>query len=1035
MPRNMFPLYVTFFLFSALVVPRGSLAATFCETQQMLTERGSYFSSHEEYGYQDNLLFHHFKIESPAGSPVVLRFSLLYFDEACTLGSPTDLSFEFTMPSGGIDWSVYFISPGKLEIRDSANVLLKEYSLPNAGNFPSYAKVLLKVARGGDSELVSRVLTVSQNASPPPEYTSAGEPTPGCPSSGAFGDLFDGYERTEYVDGLLRIHMRLKTLSAFPKTFTLRSLRWGEQCSSLTISAPLSVTTPAYTRYHSIRFTTPTHWELWDDEREIKIECPGCAGNILENTPLVSFEESIPGNGFTLYMKTTPLPPTRAPTCSDPCVSNILFLPGIMGSRLDEGGERRWEPGDDADIVALKLDEDGKSLSPNVEATEVIDIFDGPLFVDVGVYGSFLEDLEEKRAEGTIAEYAAVPYDWRLSFSDILADGSIEATLRALAASSKTGKVAIVAHSNGGLLAKALINALGDDASDLVDQLILVGVPQIGTPKAAGTILHGYDAGALFVISDERARDFAKNAPFIYQLLPHADYASFAGASIETPVVSFEGSEATQLFFDAYGSVIDSQAEMKNFLTGVEGRGDPVFEDLKNPAKGNGDLFDAASALEQEIGSLWQPPTGVEVHQIAGIGEDTLAGITYKTVQECTEYIPAIRVCLAYESRLSYTPQEVVDGDGTVVVPSALAMSTSSEQVKRWWVDLDDYHSAHSTQLGPYRKNHKNLFEIDELRAHIFKQIFDSTPSAPPTYIFESAPNIEDTNRLRFTLHSPLTLSATANDGAVYPATRYGEVQVLTLPANLKPTLSLKGEKDGSFTLNIEELEGGVLVATTTFSGIPSSASTSVVIAFPDGTIENAGDLTVDYEGDGVTDFALAPEGSEEVSIPEPSLSALLMALKSIIGASGMKENLTQRLLKRVENLEKKIEKKKERNAKLLTGLERTVSKEEEKGRIASADTSELLAFIDILEAGVGDIALDSETLALLKAKITSLNLKESLKKGLSRRIEVLEKKQQLTSALLRLTNQISKRAARGDIGEGDAKEMLDLLVRIESML
>src|SRR3989338_9067581 len=127
-------------------------------------------------------------------------------------------------------------------------------------------------------------------------------------------------------------------------------------------------------------------------------------------------------------------------------------------------------------------------------------------------------------ATGVIAGYAVIPYDWRLSIPDILADGDLEETLRTLAASSQTGKVAIVAHSNGGLLTKALVSALGAEASYLIDQLILVSVPQLGTPQAVGALLHGYDTGLPFdwfplTLSPERARDFAKNAPFAYHLL------------------------------------------------------------------------------------------------------------------------------------------------------------------------------------------------------------------------------------------------------------------------------------------------------------------------------------------------------------------------------------------------------------------------------------------------------------------------------------------------------------------------------------
>src|SRR3989344_8452674 len=148
---------------------------------------------------------------------------------------------------------------------------------------------------------------------------------------------------------------------------------------------------------------------------------------------------------------------------AEECCSSVLFLPGIMGSRLYEDGEKRWEPSGEEDVQALYLDAEGKSISADTTVTEVID----EIPVTGGnIYESFLTDLVTASSAGTIAGYAAVPYDWRLSMPDILADGELEETLRTLAASSQTGKVAIVAHSNGGFLARALINELGAEASE-----------------------------------------------------------------------------------------------------------------------------------------------------------------------------------------------------------------------------------------------------------------------------------------------------------------------------------------------------------------------------------------------------------------------------------------------------------------------------------------------------------------------------------------------------------------------------------------
>ena len=730
------------------------------------------------------------------------------------------------------------------------------------------------------------------------------------------------------------------------------------------------------------------------------------------------------------------------------CCSSVLFLPGIMGSRLYEDGEKRWEPSGEEDVQALYLDAAGKSVSPDVIVTEVID--EVPV-TGGNIYKSFLADLATASSAGTIAGYAAVPYDWRLSISDILADGELEETLRALAASSQTGKVAIVAHSNGGFLAKALINELSAEASGLIDQLILVGVPQFGTPQAIGALLHGYDTGLPFdwfplILSPERARDFAKNAPFAYHLLPHSDYYSNIGTSITTPLVVFETGEATQAFIDAYGMAAGNADELRGFLLGAEGRVAPTYNDLEHPSLGNAALLSYAETLQQQVGSSWQAPEGITVHQIAGIGEDTLAGITYKTIQKCIQAIafPGGVVCLEYEPALSYTPNEVIDGDGTVVVPSALAMSTSTEAVKRWWVDLKRNNIANK-RFWFFRLDHGDILEVSELRAFIFDNLITSATDSLPEYVSNLAPEFTAENRLRFVLHSPLALSATDNDGdeisetvsTILGATyqRYGEVQVVTIPAELFPTVALTGIADGSFTLEVEEYTGSTLIATTTFAGVPSLANTLATMNFPDGTIQNAEELTVDYDGDGTIDFTLAPEEGEEVTLDEPSLTTLLAALKEVINSMNIKDNLKKNLLKKIENLEKKIEKKKERNAKTLAKLEKEITKQEAKGKLDTAGADELLALIEELEMQAESITLDAELLVAFKEKIESLDIKKGLKNNLLKRVEKLENTQQLTKTLSKLSATILKKGEKGKIDDASVQELLELLDQIEKML
>ncbi|OHA88998.1 MAG: hypothetical protein A2829_02185 [Candidatus Zambryskibacteria bacterium RIFCSPHIGHO2_01_FULL_43_60] len=619
------------------------------------------------------------------------------------------------------------------------------------------------------------------------------------------------------------------------------------------------------------------------------------------------------------------------PTAQKECCSSVLFLPGIMGSRLFEGGAKRWEPSGDSDIERLYLNSQGESLY-SVATGSVIETFDAPGPINPDIYKSFLNDLAQKKLDGTITDYAAYSYDWRLSLPNILADGVLEQVLRDLASSSQTGKVVIVAHSNGGLVAKALINALAEGAPGLVDQLILVGVPQLGTPKAIGALLHGLDNGIPLdglplVLSPFRARDFAQNAPFAYNLLPHDNYSNNPGFSISTPIITFGGGEATQIFRETYGNEIYSGTTLRNFILGTDGRAIPVYRDLVNPAKGNSELLQDAVNQQSLIGSLWQIPNGIKVHQIGGVGILTVAGLEYRTFNFCLGVIKTTEgwYCNSGIKTLGYRVNRVIDGDKTVIEPSTLAMPISNN-VTRWWVDLAKYNAP----IIGINRDHKNLLEIPDLRSLILNNLM-GTSTTSYTYVSDTKPDLGTSDRLSFTLNSPLSLSYTESDGTVVNETnpygqyseyaRYGEVQIIDIFAGETGTITMNGEDTGSFTLEIEQIQGNQVVGTTTYSAIPSSTTTIATVEVSGDTILETGDLMVNYDGDDTIDFTLSPVEGEEVSLPtapitEETFIELIDQLLSYIDTNVSNKQTKKLLTQQLINLKKIYEKQEELKAK-----------------------------------------------------------------------------------------------------------------------
>lgn len=164
-------------------------------------------------------------------------------------------------------------------------------------------------------------------------------------------------------------------------------------------------------------------------------------------------------------------------------------------------------------------------------------------------------------------------------------------------------------------------------------------------------------------------------------------------------------------------------------------------------------------------------------------------------------------------------------------------------------------------------------------------------------------------------------------------------------------------------------------------------------------------------------------------------MNSLIALIKEKIVSLGIKDKLKQNLLKKIENLEKRIEAKKQKNAKILTNFKEKLSKQMMKGKIAVADVNELMTLVELLEAQSDSVALDADVLAQLKAKVVSLDVKVGLKSNLLKRIGKLENKQALTNALAGVTKDILKKAANGKISDGDAQALINLISQIESVI
>ncbi|MBI5004361.1 hypothetical protein HZC00_04665 [Candidatus Kaiserbacteria bacterium] len=860
---------------------------------------GYLFSNYESDEYSNDLLTAHFKINPPYTEGRTFKLTWYYFDDGC------NYAFNFydantvnvTMPVGTTDWSIRYASPTHLDVWDDQNntiIVQKDIEA-----FPLYTSAqFIGSIDGGASTLQSRTLKIQQNGQPPVVASTTLPKDPACPSMLANGYYFDpSYEHAEYVDHLLRIHLRLLSPYNDGRLIWMQMLRLDASCNRdaavpFLFSMPRATITP-HIRYFSVRMTTPTHWVLWDDEHDIQIVCSfgftGCEGTIVPDTPYVSLYGNI-DQGATILL-TTPYSPVEQvlQTCTpgvDPdCNSNVLFLPGIEASRLyrpqvvGDPEKKLWEPGIHDDLHDLYLNPEGKSVRDDVYA-KTGDVLDETP-IGVNIYQSFIDKMNDLESRDLINDWETGPYDWRLSLDDILTHGKqtsdqisyFNATdtpyliqeLKRLAATSRTGKVTIVAHSNGGLVAKALMEKLGPEAPVLIDKMIFVAVPQAGTSAALAAALHGHDqAIARGVVVDEAdARTFASTSPMTYHLIPSAQYFT----QVDDPVISFDASLPD--WIARYGATIHSQERLHDFLVDSYGRVDTQTGDIDQPVRLSGTLLSAGEAVHADLDN-WTPPSGVQLIQIAGWGvPTTVSGMTY--TQKGTGVKPE--------------PTLTVDGDGTVVVPSALWTSTTSG-AENYWMDLKQYNKDHPLQTAfglPFLVfEHSRILETDSTLNFITDQVANtSKPLAEYRYLSTQAPaSIE--SRLRYSLHSPLTLNLFDDQGRhtgvstttgqveeQIPGTYYmefGETKYIFTDASTTAHILMEGYDTGIFTFNADQYVGDTLTASTTFKDIPTTENTIVSLDIQS-DIGTLSPMSIDKDGDGTVDASIAPKLNDTVTL------------------------------------------------------------------------------------------------------------------------------------------------------------------------
>jgi len=547
---------------------------------------------------------------------------------------------------------------------------------------------------------------------------------------------------------------------------------------------------------------------------------------------------------------------------SSECCSSVLFIPGIKATELYENEKKVWLPGVfGVDANKLTMTEDGESIK-DIRVGEALSSAYGV----VDVYQSFFDYLETLKEGEVIREWDAAAYDWRYDPRDIvsrpqqLADGSqksLVSHVTELASESKNGKVTIVAHSNGGLVAKALVDEV-EGGEDIIDRLVLVGVPQRGTPSAIASMLHGNNQSLpgprypTLMLSKSNARELSKNMPGAYGLLPTSTYVEQSSK----PLITFrEDSMYTELFREQYGESIDTYNKLSSFLSGEEGREEMPSVRVAHPLVLLPALLQRAEETHEVI---FDVVPSIPITEIVGWGKLTVDGVYYD------EFCGRGFGCGLYPR-----PLFTHEGDETVTALSAGAI----EGAERYFLDLYE----------GYRWNHTTMLSASPLH-ELFTEILNDTSSVVPSqYVSTERPERIRADWSLVSVHSPVSVTAVDEQnretGLVYGSDsdliyvneqiprsfyrEFGEGKYIGLYDESNYELQLRGTDSGFFTLEVDRYEGDERKERKTFSDIPVTSSLVGYASVIEGHVE---EVSIDTDGNGEVDKIVL---SNDASIPE----------------------------------------------------------------------------------------------------------------------------------------------------------------------
>jgi pimeloyl-ACP methyl ester carboxylesterase len=206
----------------------------------------------------------------------------------------------------------------------------------------------------------------------------------------------------------------------------------------------------------------------------------------------------------------------------------VVIVPGILGTKLSRvlDGEEVWP---NTSKMPLSLSDDYlDDLKLDSSGNDIVNIATGDIFENAfiffDVYNKLIQSFENAGYQRGKNLFIAT-YDWRKNpegLTDALGTKIQEALTH-----SPTNKINIVAHSMGSIVTKEYL-LQNPNASENIGNLIFVGSPNLGSPKAFKVLEYGdnfgFKVGKLEILNHEKIKNISQNMPSVYGFLPGREY-------------------------------------------------------------------------------------------------------------------------------------------------------------------------------------------------------------------------------------------------------------------------------------------------------------------------------------------------------------------------------------------------------------------------------------------------------------------------------------------------------------------------------